>query len=63
MAPALMRLLERFGLIFERLGPHIDLHGIRKPCLGECEQLIAGMADHNEEYYRLVKQVYHPCSA
>ena len=58
MAPALMRLLERFGLVFERLGPPIDLHGIRQPCLGECEQLLAGMAERNEEYYRLVAQAY-----
>ncbi len=58
MAPALMRLLERFGLMFERLGPPIDLHGIRQPCLGECEQLLAGMAGRNEEYYRLVAQAY-----
>ena len=63
MAPALMRLLERFGLMFERLGPPIDLHGIRQPCLGECEQLLAGMAGRNEEYYRLVAQAYHARSA
>jgi N-acyl amino acid synthase of PEP-CTERM/exosortase system len=59
MAPALMRLLERFGLVFEPLGPPIELHGIRQPCIGECEQLLAGMADRNEEYYRLVAQAYH----
>jgi N-acyl amino acid synthase of PEP-CTERM/exosortase system len=59
MSPSLMRLLDRFGLVFERLGPPIDLHGIRQPCLGECEQLLAGMAERNEEYYRLVAQAYH----
>jgi N-acyl amino acid synthase of PEP-CTERM/exosortase system len=59
MAPSLMRLLERFGLVFQPLGPPIDLHGIRQPCVGECEQLLAGMADRNEEYHRLVAQAYH----
>lgn len=59
MAPALMRLLERFGLVFERLGPVIDLHGSRQPCLGECEQLLAGMAQRNADYHRLVAQAYH----
>jgi N-acyl amino acid synthase of PEP-CTERM/exosortase system len=63
MAPALIRLLERFGLLFERLGPSIDHHGIRQPCVGECEQLLAGMAERNEEYYRLVEQAYHARSA
>jgi len=60
MAPSLMRLLERFGLVFERLGPLIDLHGTRQPCLGECEQLLAGMAERNEDYHRLVAKAYHP---
>jgi N-acyl amino acid synthase of PEP-CTERM/exosortase system len=59
MAPSLMRLLERFGLVFERLGPLIDFHGSRQPCLGECEQLLAGMAERNEDYHRLVAQAYH----
>ncbi len=58
MAPALMRLLERFGLVFERLGPLIDFHGSRQPCVGECEQLLAGMAGCNEDYYRVVAQAY-----
>ena len=59
MAPSLMRLLERFGLMFERLGPLIDFHGSRQPCIGECEQLLAGMADCNGDYHRLVAQAYH----
>ena len=59
MAPSLMRLLERLGLVFERLGPSIDYHGSRQPCFGECEQLLAGMADRNEEYHRLVAHAYH----
>ena len=60
MAPSLMRLLERFGLVFERLGPLIELHGSRQPCLGECEQLLAGMAERNQDYHRLVERAYHP---
>ena len=59
MAPSLMRLVERFGLMFERLGPPVDCHGIRQPCVGECEQLVAGMAGYNEEYHRLIAQAYH----
>jgi len=59
MAPALMRLLERFGLSFEPLGPPIDYHGLRQPCIAECEQLLAGMEKRNPGYYRLVDAAYH----
>jgi N-acyl amino acid synthase of PEP-CTERM/exosortase system len=59
MAPSLMRLLERFGLVFERLGSPVDCHGTRQPCVGECEQLLAGMADRNSDYFRLVERAYH----
>ena len=58
MAPSLLRLLERFGLVFERLGPLIDYHGARQPCVGDCEQLLAGMSDRNSDFYRLVSRAY-----
>jgi N-acyl amino acid synthase of PEP-CTERM/exosortase system len=59
MAPPLLRLLEQFGMAFERLGPLIDCHGMRQPCIAECEQLLAGMADRNPDYYRIVAAAYH----
>src|SRR5688572_5723338 len=37
MAPALLRLLRRFGLVFESLGPPIEYHGLRQPCMADCE--------------------------
>jgi N-acyl amino acid synthase of PEP-CTERM/exosortase system len=58
MAPSLLRLLERLGLVFERLGPLIDYHGARQPCVGECEQLLAGMSDRNSDFYQLVSRAY-----
>ena len=58
MAPALLRLLARFGLTFEPLGPLIDYHGLRQPCVADCEALIAGMAAHHEEYYQLLHRAY-----
>jgi N-acyl amino acid synthase of PEP-CTERM/exosortase system len=58
MAPPLLRLLERFGLAFERLGPSIEYHGPRQPCIAECEQLLEGMADRNPDYYRVVAAEY-----
>jgi N-acyl amino acid synthase of PEP-CTERM/exosortase system len=58
MAPPLVRLLERFGLAFERLGPPIDYHGPRQPCVAQCEQLLRGMADRKPDYYRIVAAAY-----
>jgi N-acyl amino acid synthase of PEP-CTERM/exosortase system len=54
MAPPLLRLLERFGLVFERLGPLIDYHGMRQPCVAESRHLLAGLAARNPDYYQLV---------
>ena len=58
MAPALSRLLERFGLVFERLGPVIDYHGLRQPCMADCEDLLAGMASRHAGHHRVVDAVY-----
>jgi N-acyl amino acid synthase of PEP-CTERM/exosortase system len=33
MEPALKRLLGRFGVLFDQIGPEVDYHGRRVPCL------------------------------
>ena len=58
MAPALLRLLERFGLTFDRLGPLVEYHGQRQPCVAECESLLAGLAACNSDYFRVVQAAY-----
>jgi len=63
MVPALVRLLERFGIVFQPLGPPIDFHGLRQPCIADCEALLAGMAARNEEYHRLADAAYRRKSA
>lgn len=40
MEPALLRLLGRFGVIFNRIGPDVDYHGLRVPCLGTAHELL-----------------------
>jgi len=40
MEPALLRLLGRFGVIFNRIGPDVDYHGNRTPCLGTMEEAL-----------------------
>ena len=40
MEPALLRLLRRFGVIFNRIGPDVDYHGLRVPCLGTMDEAL-----------------------
>lgn len=40
MEPALLRLLGRFGVIFNRIGPDVDYHGFRTPCLGTVDEAL-----------------------
>ena len=40
MEPALLRLLGRFGVIFNRIGPDVEYHGLRIPCLGTMEEAL-----------------------
>src|ERR1700674_2148455 len=35
MSPPLLRLLERFGLLFQRLGPSIEYHGRCQQCVAD----------------------------
>jgi N-acyl amino acid synthase of PEP-CTERM/exosortase system len=56
MSLPLLRLLERFGLVFEKLGPLIDYHGPRQPCVAQCRDLLAGLGECKQEYYRLVTE-------
>jgi N-acyl amino acid synthase of PEP-CTERM/exosortase system len=58
MAPALIRLFERLGAGFEPLGPVIDYHGPRQPCLADCEGLLAGLAARQSQYYELIEATY-----
>jgi hypothetical protein len=63
MAPALLRLLERFDLRFERLGPLIHYHGERQPCIAEAEALLDGLARYHGEYHQAIEAEYRQRSA
>ena len=62
MSPPLLRLLERFGLVFERLGPLIEYHGLRQPCVADGDRLLAGMAERHRDYYELIAPAYRGAS-
>jgi N-acyl amino acid synthase of PEP-CTERM/exosortase system len=59
MSPPLGRLLDGWGLHFKSLGPLVDYHGQRQPCMAQCETLLAGMAARRSEYYEVVQAAYH----
>lgn len=40
MEPALIRLVGRFGVIFERVGPDVEYHGLRVPCVTDMVQCV-----------------------
>lgn len=54
MAPALLRLLGRFGFTFEPLGPPIDYHGIRQPCIAKVSSLVEGITASHASYASVV---------
>lgn len=43
MEPALLRLLARFGVVFNRIGPDVDYHGLRVPCLTIIDEALPGI--------------------
>jgi len=40
MEPALHRLIGKFGVIFNQIGPETDYHGLRIPCLGSVHEAL-----------------------
>lgn len=40
MEPALLRLLGRFGIVFNRIGPDVEYHGLRVPCITTAEEAL-----------------------
>ncbi len=46
MEPSLLRLLERLGIVFVRIGPLVDYYGRRQPCIAEVDRVLAGIAHH-----------------
>lgn len=42
MEPSLLRILARLGLDFERLGPLVEHHGRRQPCIARLVDLLRG---------------------
>lgn len=43
MEPQLLRLLRRFGIVFRPVGPVVDYHGKRVPCIGKTSDVMTGI--------------------
>lgn len=43
MEPSLLRLLNGFGIQFNTIGPDVEYHGLRRPCLGVVEDMLTGI--------------------
>jgi N-acyl amino acid synthase of PEP-CTERM/exosortase system len=54
VSPALLRILGSFGMDFLALGPVIDYHGKRQPCIAAVADLLHGVARKNPGYYQFI---------
>jgi len=54
MAPAQLRLLKRFGVEFDHVGPLMEHHGRRRPAFTEAASLIEGIRKRRPDVWSLV---------
>jgi len=52
--PVLLRLLSRFGIRFQPLGPQVDHHGWRQPCVAKLTTLMAGIERERRDVWEMV---------
>lgn len=43
MEPTLLRMLSRFRIRFRPIGPLVDYHGPRRPCLSTMDEILEGI--------------------
>ena len=56
MEPALLRLIARLGLEFTPLGPPVEYHGLRQPCYGDANRVLAGMRNQHRDAWALITE-------
>lgn len=54
MEPAQLRLLKRFGVEFDHLGPVLEYHGRRRPAFTEAASLIEGIRKRRPDVWSLI---------
>lgn len=54
MEPSLLRLLKRFGVEFDHVGPVMEYHGRRRPAFTEAASLLAGIRKRRPDVWSLI---------
>lgn len=54
MEPTLLRLLARFGIHFQQVGPLVDYHGKRQPAFAVIEDLMAGVYRRRRDVWEIM---------
>lgn len=56
MEPAQLRLLKRFGVEFDHVGPLMEFHGLRRPAFTEAASLIDGILQRRPDVWELITE-------
>jgi len=54
MEPPLLRLLRLFGVRFETIGPDVNYHGLRRPCIAALDTVLPNIRRVNHEAWELI---------
>jgi N-acyl amino acid synthase of PEP-CTERM/exosortase system len=54
MEPSLLRLLARFGICFQPVGPLVAYHGMRQPCYANIRRLLEGVREERPDVWKYV---------
>ncbi len=54
MDVSLLRLLVRFGIHFRYMGVPVEYHGLRQPCFGSMDEILAGIWEKRPDIWRLI---------
>jgi N-acyl amino acid synthase of PEP-CTERM/exosortase system len=54
MEPALKRVVAALGIHFEEIGPLVDYHGMRVPCIIKVDDLLCSVAEKDIDYWAMV---------
>ena len=59
MEPSLLRLLSRFGICFNPIGPVVNYHGMRQPCFANADEVLAGIYHQRQDIWELITDDGH----
>lgn len=54
MEPSLIRLLSKYGIVFNTIGPVVNCYGLRQPCVTKIETILYGLYHYNRENWNFI---------